>query len=169
MSEIASLEQRIARLEAIEAIKQLKAHYLTSCDTKKPEAVRNCFAEGEVLIDYEAVGQFTKRDDFVNIFEQYGCRDNIVDMHHAHNPEIEILDEGHAKGRWELFFYTFDKDSGATMQLSGIYDDEFTRVDGDWKIVKTVFRRISVLGGQIDPQGEVILSMGAPTIYYSAS
>ena len=35
-----NLEQRIARLEAIDAIKQLKARYFFACDNKQPELVR---------------------------------------------------------------------------------------------------------------------------------
>ena len=35
-----TLEQRIARLEAIEAIKQLKYAYFHACDTKQPARVR---------------------------------------------------------------------------------------------------------------------------------
>ena len=44
-----TLLRRIERLEDIEAIKKLKAHYWYSCDQKNVEAVRDCFAEGEVL------------------------------------------------------------------------------------------------------------------------
>ena len=45
---MSDLEQRIARLEAIEAIKALKARYFQSCDSKRPQQVRDCFADGEV-------------------------------------------------------------------------------------------------------------------------
>ena len=38
-----TLEQRLSRLEAIEAIKQLKARYFHACDRKESAAVRDCF------------------------------------------------------------------------------------------------------------------------------
>ena len=41
-----TLEQRLARLEAIEDIGQLKARYLHACDRKDPDAVRACFVTG---------------------------------------------------------------------------------------------------------------------------
>ena len=41
-----TLEQRIARLEALEAIRQLKHRYLNACDLKEVESIRDCFATG---------------------------------------------------------------------------------------------------------------------------
>jgi hypothetical protein len=49
------LEQRIARLEAVEAIKKLKAKYFFACDNKQPELVRSCFVDGDMHIDYRRV------------------------------------------------------------------------------------------------------------------
>ncbi|MCM2330955.1 MAG: nuclear transport factor 2 family protein, partial [Pseudomonas sagittaria] len=46
-----NLEARIARLEALEAIQRLKHRYLNACDLKQVESIRDCFAEGEILID----------------------------------------------------------------------------------------------------------------------
>lgn len=164
---MSDLEARIARLEAIEEIRKLKARYLTCCDLKEPKNVRDCFATGEVVIDYETMGVHTKRDDFIALFEKYGCRDNIVDMHHGSNLEIDILSETHAKSRCELYFFTFDKDTSVTTQLSGIYDDEYILQDGKWKILKTVFRRVSVIGSTVTAAGEATFSLGEPAIKYN--
>ena len=37
-------ERRLARLEALEAIRLLKHRYLNACDLKEVETVRDCFA-----------------------------------------------------------------------------------------------------------------------------
>lgn len=71
---MSNLEARIARLEAIEEIRKLKARYLTCCDLKEPQNVRDCFASGDVVIDYETMGVHTTRDAFVAIFEKYGWK-----------------------------------------------------------------------------------------------
>lgn len=39
-------EQRLARLEALEAIRQLKHRYLNACDLKEVEVIRECFTSG---------------------------------------------------------------------------------------------------------------------------
>ncbi len=59
-----NLEQRLERLEALEAIRQLKHRYLNACDLKDVEAIRACFATGEVLIDYGPLGVFKDREPF---------------------------------------------------------------------------------------------------------
>ena len=48
------LEGELDRLRALEDIRQLKARYLNACDRQDPEAVRDCFAEGEVVIPIDA-------------------------------------------------------------------------------------------------------------------
>ena len=77
------LEKRLAQLEDVEAIKKLKARYLLACDMQDPEAVRECFAEGEVIIDMSYFGSCSNRDEFVDgIFVPRGCHDYVLDMHH---------------------------------------------------------------------------------------
>lgn len=62
---ISALEARLQHLEAIEAIRPLKSRYLFFCDRKDPEGVRDCFAPGEVTIDFGRIGVFTHRDQLV--------------------------------------------------------------------------------------------------------
>ena len=54
---IEALAKRLDRLEAIEAIQTLKARYLSACDSKSVDIIRDCFIDGEILIDYGAVGR----------------------------------------------------------------------------------------------------------------
>ena len=63
-----TLEQRLQRLESIEAIKQLKHRYLRACDNKDPAAVRDCYLEGEIELDFSRVGSFATRDELVEVF-----------------------------------------------------------------------------------------------------
>jgi len=65
-----SIEQRLARLEAIEDIRQLKATYFHACDTKQPDLVRECFAEGEIDLRYGRIGNFDNRDDMLAVFTE---------------------------------------------------------------------------------------------------
>ncbi|MBS7662080.1 nuclear transport factor 2 family protein [Pseudomonas lalucatii] len=135
-----SLEQRIARLEALEAIRRLKHRYLNACDLKDVECIRDCFAAGEVLIDYGPLGLFKEREAFVALYRELACRDAVIDLHHGANPEIELLSASEAEGRWALWYFNIDASSGATRQLGGFYQDRYRLTEAGWKIVETRFR-----------------------------
>ncbi|MBM7060331.1 nuclear transport factor 2 family protein [Pseudomonas sp. UL073] len=135
-----TLEQRLARLEALEAIRQLKHRYLNACDLKDVAAIRACFAAGDVLIDYGPLGSFSDRDSFVALYQQLACQARVIDLHHGANPELQLLDDEQAEGRWALYYFNLDGESGATRQLGGFYQDRYRRIGGEWRIVATTFR-----------------------------
>ncbi|UVM24468.1 nuclear transport factor 2 family protein [Pseudomonas wadenswilerensis] len=143
-----SLEQRIAHLEALDAIRQLKHRYFNACDLKQVAVIRDCFAEGEILIDYGPVGIFRDRDSFVALYQQLACQDRVIDLHHGANPEIQLTSDDEAQGRWALYYFNLDGESGATRQLGGIYLDRYRRIDGQWKLIETCFSAHSVVVGQ---------------------
>lgn len=147
-----TLEQRITRLEALEAIRQLKHRYFNACDLKQVEVIRDCFATGEILIDYGPVGTFHERDSFVALYQELACQEQVIDIHHGANPEIELFGEDEAEGRWALYYFNLDGESGATRQLGGIYKDRYRRIAGQWKIVETCFSAHSMIAGQATAQ-----------------
>tara|TARA_R110002110_G_scaffold91264_2_gene237501 strand:- start:120205 stop:120711 length:507 start_codon:yes stop_codon:yes gene_type:complete len=157
-SELAALQARCDRLEAIEAIRALKARYLNACDQQDPEAVRACFAAGEVIIDMSYFGRCENRDEFVDeIFIPRGCHDHVLDMHHGSNPEIEIIDESNARGVWSLDYRNINTQERTLTLLSALYHDEYRRVDGAWKISRsrTEYRTVLVCryeSGSLDLQ-----------------
>jgi hypothetical protein len=63
----------------------------------------------------------------------------VIDLHHGANPEIEVLSEDQAQGRWALWYFNVDGESGATRQLGGFYQDRYQRIAGQWKIIATCF------------------------------
>ncbi len=138
--EASTLEQRIARLEAIEAIRQLKSTYFQACDSKRPDIVRECFASGEIDLRYDRIGNFTDREQVVAIFEELACHDHIVEMHHGQNARVELLDETRARGTWSLYYYLIDTRQQTVTQLGGSYDDGFVLQDGQWRINRSHYR-----------------------------
>ncbi|HEY9035450.1 MAG TPA: nuclear transport factor 2 family protein [Pseudomonadales bacterium] len=135
-----TLETRIARLEAIEAIQQLKHRYFRACDTKQLDLMRACFVDGSMHIDYGAVGTFTHRDELVALFEKVGCHPHMVEMHHGQNPEITVVNEHSAIGIWGLFYYLINTQDNTLTQLGGFYRDEYRREGEQWRISSTVFK-----------------------------
>lgn len=136
--ELAALHARLERLESIDAIKALKARYLNACDRQDPEAVRACFAEGEVVIDMDYFGRCENRDEFVDdIFVPRGCHDFVLDMHHCANPEICITGSDRATGVWSLNYRNINTQDQTLTLLSALYHDEYRKVEGEWKVSKS--------------------------------
>lgn len=130
-------EQRLSRLEAIEAIRQLKARYFHACDTKQPDIVRECFAPGAIELRYGRIGNFDHRDDMLAVFTELACQPHIVEMHHGQNPRIEVQDGTNATGIWGLYYYLIDTRRQIVTQLAGFYDDAYVRSDGQWRIARS--------------------------------
>lgn len=149
-----TLEERIQALEDIEAIKQLKHRYFFCCDQKQPAAVRDCFADGPMTIDYGRIGMFDNADAMVDVFERLACQEHIVEMHHAQNPQIELTSASTAKATWGLYYYMINTHDDSVTQLGGYYEDEYTRVDGRWKISATRYTVTST----------TLLSMASETV-----
>ena len=134
-----SLEERIQRLEDIEAIKQLKAKYLHNCDVKDIEGIRDCFSTNEVIIDYGVIGSFSNRESFLEVFQAMACNEHTIDMHHGQNPQITWIDAEKASACWDLYFYQINTETKNLTQLSGSYADEYEKQNGQWVITKTIF------------------------------
>lgn len=99
------------------------------------------------MVDFEAVGRFEDRDSFVALYQSLACHPRVRDSHHGANPEIELLGDDHARGRWSLAYFNLDAETGATRRLGVMYDDEYRRIDGAWKIVATRSRILVAVGG----------------------
>ena len=143
-----SIEQRLERLESIEAIRQLKHRYLNACDLKEVEVIRDCFASGPIAIDYGPLGCFHDRDSFIALYQSLACQPQVRDSHHGANPEIELTADDTARGRWSLCYFNLDAETGLTRRLGVIYDDEYRCIAGAWKIVATRSRILAVVSGR---------------------
>ncbi|GLC97490.1 hypothetical protein Tamer19_68990 [Cupriavidus sp. TA19] len=139
MTDIASIADRLARLEASDAIRALKLRYLRACDDKDTEAMRACFVPDNAHIHYDRIGSFPGRDALVQCFAELACRPTLREMHFAGQSDIRLLDEASAQGSWDLAYLALDDASGLRTFLTGRYADEYVRVDGEWLIRSTVF------------------------------
>lgn len=139
------LESRLRKLEDAEAIRQLKYRYFSSCDDKDPVAVRACFVDGSMEIDYGAVGRFENADAMVAVYKAVGCHPHMVEMHHGANPQIEVHNAEQASGNWSLHYFLINTQTKTCTQLGGQYEDEYHKQDGQWKISRTRFVATSTL------------------------
>lgn len=157
-----TLEERIQRLEDIEAIKQLKARYLHACDRKDTKVISACFKEGEVLIDYGPIGQFNHRDELINVFREMAVNTAVIDAHHAQNPQIKWLSATVAEATWDLYFFQLNPETKQMSQISGYYKDKYEKLNGEWLITETRFKPTSTVMGTYQ-KGSVDIALAGET------
>lgn len=137
LNQEAGMEARLARLEAVEAIRRLKAHYFHCCDGKDPDGMAACFVSGAAAIDYGVLGKFSSGAALAHVFNSLGCHPQLLEMHHGANPDISVLDELHATGTWSLHYQQIDTVKQTLTQLGAVYHDAYQLEDGEWKISAT--------------------------------
>ena len=140
-----TFEQRLAVLEAIEAIKTLKHRYWRYCDSKDPDGFRSCFIRNGASMDYGPLGAFDDVEPILQIFIKVALRkvDDryvVLDMHHGVMPNITILSETEAEGTWTLRFRQVNLLDRTDRTTAGEYDDRYVIEDGEWKMSSSHFR-----------------------------
>jgi hypothetical protein len=151
--DLASLAARIAALEDIEAIRQLKARYLRGCDHKQVDTIRATLLPQGVRIDYQGFPLFDDRDAFLAVYEQMACQGGVYDLHHATNSEIILDGTDTASGRWSLNFRTILIAQRQVTRLAVEYEDRYVRQNGHWWIAETKSRITSCLTEEIGADG----------------
>lgn len=130
--DLAELERRVARLEDLEAIKQLKARYCEICDADHdPERITTLFSEDGTWHG-AGIGHAEGHAEIRSLFEGF-ARSIRFSQHMVMNPILEV--EGTtAHGVWYFFgLFTFRENHEARW-LSARYHEDYVKVDGTWKI-----------------------------------
>ncbi|MBT6037732.1 MAG: nuclear transport factor 2 family protein [Halieaceae bacterium] len=129
-------------LEAIELIKQLKARYFRFLDTRNIEGLHSVFTE-------DASARFKGPDyDFdlngwpaLEAFYRKSFSAEAFGMHNGHHPEIEVSGD-HATGIWYLQDIFVQLKHDITVMGSALYEDEYRREGGVWRIATTGYVRL---------------------------
>lgn len=136
---------RLQRIEAIEAIRNLKARYFRLMDTKQWDALRQVFTsdmrvvtpEGAVYVESGAAYAESLRHSL----------EHAVSCHQGLTAEIEILDDGTATGIWAMQdvieWQTAHPRAGWKAILGrGHYHETYRIEDGAWRIATLTLTRI---------------------------
>ena len=124
----------------VEAIKQLKARYFRTMDTKDWEAMRQVFTD-DVVMDTTAAGGnlVTGADEFLAFLK--GALADAVTVHQGHMPEIELTSPTTAKGIWALHdLVTWA--NGMRLEGYGHYHETYEKTDGGWRIASSTLTRL---------------------------
>jgi hypothetical protein len=138
---VRALEARLARLEAEEEIRRLKARYGELVDARygrdgpRPRAeieplaagIAELFTEDAVWDGGSGLGLCRGRAAIRERFLEPTLR---FSWHYFVKPRIEVLGE-HARGTWDLLAPCTTGDGDARW-MAGVEEDEYRRVDGRW-------------------------------------
>ncbi|WP_225205178.1 nuclear transport factor 2 family protein [Novosphingobium huizhouense] len=146
----------VARLIAIEEIKQLKARYFRLMDTKDYAGLRTVFAD-DAVFDAACSLSIEPAEDTENWIHQGG--DNIaafveaaVDplrtVHHGHCHEIEVLSATEARGVIAMEDKIWDAQGKLFLHGMGHYHETYRKDGGAWRIVTSRITRLHVILGE---------------------
>ncbi len=141
------------QLADIEAIRQLKARYFRTLDSKDWHGCASVFTH-DVVIDTRddtgATDVSVGRDPFVKRLQK--ILNNALTVHHGHCSEIEIVGTDEARAIWSMEDRIwFPPESGlGELHGSGWYLERYRRINGNWLISHMTLRRLRVeLNGSV--------------------
>ncbi|MFC5744449.1 nuclear transport factor 2 family protein [Actinomadura rugatobispora] len=127
-------------MDDIEAIKQLKARYCRTMDTKDWDAMRRVFTD-DVVIDTTGSGGtvITGADAFMAfLLDTLGDR---VTVHHCHTPEITVTSPSTATGVWAMEDHV-QWAEGRELTGYGHYHETYEKSGGTWRIKTSTLTRL---------------------------
>jgi uncharacterized protein (TIGR02246 family) len=128
-------------LDDIEAIRQLKARYFRTMDTKDWDAMRRVFTD-DAVVDTTASGGgvVSGADAFMAFLREVLA--GAVTVHHGHMPEIELTSPTTATGIWALNDIIVFPD-GTRLDGYGHYHETYEKgADGAWRIASSTLTRL---------------------------
>jgi hypothetical protein len=118
-----------------EAIRETKARYFRLIDTKQWQALRDVFTDD---LRVESSEEWNGPEGFVSHLER--ILDDARTVHHGHMSEIAMTGPDSARAITAMFDrLEFSEASRGNYHVRGIvgyghYEEEYRRVDGEWRI-----------------------------------
>ena len=129
-------------MDDVEAIKQLKARYFRTMDTKDWAAMRTLFLDDAVVDTTASGGQVIGGAEEFIAFLQETLAD-VRTVHHGHMPEITLTSPSTATGIWALQDMLIWPD-GNRMHGYGHYHDAYAKIDASWLIGASTLTRLHI-------------------------
>ncbi len=127
-------------MDDVEAIKQLKARYFRTMDTKDWAAMRQVFVDQVVIDTTESGGALvTGADEFLAFLEP--TLGETITVHHGHMPEIALTSPTTATGIWAMQDLLIWPD-GTRILGFGHYHETYEKVEDAWLIASSRLTRL---------------------------
>ena len=127
-------------MDDLEAIRQLKARYFRTMDTKDWDGMRQVFTADVVMDTTESGGGLvTGADEFLAFLRE--ALDGATTVHQGHMPEIELTSPTTATGIWALEDRLRWPD-GSAMDGYGHYHETYVKGPDGWRIASSKLTRL---------------------------
>jgi ketosteroid isomerase-like protein len=129
-------------LVEIEAIKQVKYRYLRAVDTRDWDLLTTTLAEDATCAYSSGKISYQGRDAILEFLRESMVAGDMLSSHKVHHPEIELTGPDTADARWGLEDVVIILSAGINLRGAAIYEDKMVKIDGDWRISHTGYRRL---------------------------
>lgn len=147
-------------LLAIEAIKRLKYAYLRAVDTHDWALMRSTLTDDCVARYNSGKYSFDGGDAVVEGVSAFMDSPRVLTQHQCHHPEIDILSDTEARGKWAMQDIVFNFDENWMLFGTAIFSDEYRREADGWKKSRIAYRRIvETVTSPIPPSMELTRSL----------
>jgi uncharacterized protein (TIGR02246 family) len=127
-------------VDDLEAIRQLKARYFRTMDTKDWDGMRQVFTADVVMDTTESGGGLvTGADEFLAFLRE--ALDGATTVHQGHTPEIELTSETTATGIWALNDIVIWP-NGMRLDGYGHYHETYVKGPDGWRIASSKLTRL---------------------------
>ena len=125
----------------IHAIQQLKHRYLRCLDQKDWDTLRTCFTEDAQASYGGGAKELSGRDAIMAFLTESMGSEGMLTSHRCTQPEIDLVGPGEATGTWALEDVVIHQDFGVTIHGASFYEDTYKKVDGQWQVASTGYKR----------------------------
>ena len=139
-------------LVEIEAIKRVKYRYLRTLDQKLWDEMRTCFTEDAVAAYSGGKYRYEGREAILEFLVRSMGADTFHSSHRVHQPEIDLTGPDSATGTWAMDDVVVMTDWDLTIRGAAFYEDTYVKVDGEWKIATTGYKRTYE---ELQPRGSI--------------
>lgn len=129
-------------LVEIEAIKQVKYRYLRAVDTRDWNLLAGTLTEDATSAYSSGKLSYEGRDAIIKFLSESMPEKEMLTSHKVHHPEIELTGPDTADARWALEDVVILLSAGLTLRGAAFYEDKMRKVDGQWRIAHTGYRRL---------------------------
>jgi hypothetical protein len=162
-AKVKALENQLRTLQDIEEIKKLQSAYGYYLEHWMAKEVIDCFADGPDTVLQLWVGTFQGKEGVRRYFSTFFGNPEEISPEFMHqvmqlSPIIDVDPDGKtAKGRWYGWGSVAVPSGGGVTQsyMSGIYEMDYVKVDGKWRIKTLRFSRNFIAtpaGGWVKPE-----------------
>jgi bile-acid 7alpha-dehydratase len=128
-------------LVEIEAIKSLKYRYARCLDRKMWEVLPLLFTEDATASYGGGAYQFNNVDEIMEFLQRNMGEPGFLSSHQMNHPEITLHSDTEASGIWALRDHDVMTELNLVVEGAGYYEDDYVKVDGEWRIAKTGYTR----------------------------